>query len=366
MSIMKFAEGGSIMSCFHWGFGMRGRLLQLSGLVTIPAAAARELFLQCLEAQEVLGPALAAARRAGAVAFGQNWSPVHQAAFYGNRQLLDAVLNAEAASPAPGRRPSRNSLSPLQVAAVNGWVDLVAPLVGRGDNPLVVTPGGKSALDVACLQQWTKLELIQAFGSALATACLEKRSSEPGTDQTPRWKSGSQANMSNRICSDDHDDCWRAGGWLEPPSVCGFHVVDAHNFSGFVENFVALRRPLLMRGADKSSAHTRLKKLWSRSTVAASHPDVRLHPSTIPFPKAYSNAVGQTSAVTVAEYLVYLDKLDRAQRAINASSVSRTSCDACNSWFDYVIVIGVVFLGFRNTFTRRVGRFYNFISTIAF
>lgn len=295
----------------------------MSGLDTIPATAARELFVQCLKEQDVLGPALAAARRAGTTAFNQPWSPVHQATFFGDHTLLTAVLNAEAASSNSVRSQyaGQSSPSPLHVAAVSGWVDLVAPLVRRGDEPLARGPGGRTALDVACLQQWTKPELSQAFGAALATACLQKRSSEPGPNRKPQ----SNASMTHSNASEGG---WRAGGWPEPAPMCDFQVLDAHKFSGFVEDYVALRRPLLLRGADKTHAHTRLKGLWSRSAIAANHPDVRLHPSTIPYPKAYGDAAGQKSAVTVAEYLVYLDELDQAQRARNASSVSRVPYDS--------------------------------------
>jgi hypothetical protein len=54
-----------------------------------------------------------------------------------------------------------------------GNTRLIRPLLEHGYDPEVKDRWGRTALDVACLQQWTPVELIDGFGAAALEYCTK-------------------------------------------------------------------------------------------------------------------------------------------------------------------------------------------------
>ena len=72
---------------------------------------------------------------------------VHVAALYGHELLLEYALLVEPFG------ILISDTTPLHVAAIAGWPQLVPMLIKHGFDPLLPGPEGWSALEVACLQR---------------------------------------------------------------------------------------------------------------------------------------------------------------------------------------------------------------------
>ena len=125
---------------------------------------ANNLVVRCLINQGVLVEAIEQHGRWGAS--WARWSPVHSAAAFGQLTLLDYTLLVEPVG-------HRDGLSPVIVAARNGWPELIPPLVEHGFDAFKVDAGGVSALEVACRQRWSRSELRESFGDIGLRKCVK-------------------------------------------------------------------------------------------------------------------------------------------------------------------------------------------------
>ena len=143
---------------------------------SMTTAMANNLVVRCLINQGVLVEAIEQHGRWGAS--WARWSPVHSAAAFGQLTLLDYTLLVEPVG-------HRDGLSPVIVAARNGWPELIPPLVEHGFDAFKPDAGGVSALEVACRQRWSRAELRESFGDIGLRKCVK---SGHLTLQTPAVK----------------------------------------------------------------------------------------------------------------------------------------------------------------------------------
>jgi ankyrin repeat protein len=87
-----------------------------------------------------------AAGRANDVAY-DGWTPLHLAAFFGQRDAAALLADEGAALDAVSRNSMRNT--PLHAAAAGGHTDVALLLIDRGANVVLQDAGGHTALHIA-------------------------------------------------------------------------------------------------------------------------------------------------------------------------------------------------------------------------
>lgn len=201
--------------------------------------------------------------------------------------------------------------TPMHVAAVCGNVKLVKPLIDAGHPTQVKDRWGRIPLDTACLQMWTAQELVAAFGPEAPQYCKDAGTlylRRPAALSTDGATTGPPPppNLNPQATSFVFTEA--GGGYKTPevnaaiPSTCAFDIVDQMTTAEFQHTYVSPRRPVLVRGGTKGAKWDSLRKKWSRSNIAASHPDVMLKTSSIPYANVFG-FVEETQELSLQEYI---------------------------------------------------------------
>ena len=128
--------------------------------------------VQCAQHQGMLVKAArqhTAAIAAGVLQPGEDTGATNEAAAFGRIEMLDLALQHET-RPTEIVRDGRR-WTPLHIAAVAGWPQMMSPLIKHGFDPNHPSGGGLSAVDIACRQHWSSAEMAEAFGNELAAKC---------------------------------------------------------------------------------------------------------------------------------------------------------------------------------------------------
>jgi hypothetical protein len=170
---------------------------------------------------------------------------VHAAALFPDPVMMNAVLAVEPYMP-QHTTTSSTATTPMHVAAYNGNVKLIAPLIKNGHSTDQKDRWGRTPLDIACLQQWSTAETVAAFGDTAPAHCQRLR------------MSASTFSNENRLPASGPFHYSEAGGGYMTgrghsneglPSTCDFDVVEAMTTSEFQQMYASARRPVLVRGA---------------------------------------------------------------------------------------------------------------------
>ena len=131
-------------------------------------------------------------------------------------------------------------------------------------------------------------------------------------------------------------------------SACGFDVRDASGVYGdtdsdskdivtaatFLNEFVAVRRPVLLKGMLRGTVWDGLRDAWSRSKISSQHPGIIFNTSAILFPNDDSTVQDTTAesvAMSISEYIAYMDALNDADGAQKANSKTPITDNGNNS-----------------------------------
>lgn len=214
------------------------------------------------------------------------WSVVHEAAAFGQPTLLKYALIVEP------NVLTANPISPLHVAVSNGWAELVPQLIAVGYDPEKKNPEGWSAIDMACKQQWTHAELLDAFGDEGEAQYCDVEMALPKRDFKYVGPGGGWAKVRGK----QHD------------SDCDVDIHEKITPSEFLKNYVAVRRPVLIRKAQRGRAWDALRDRWSREKIAEAHGDVKFNTSTIPYGKQFDARAAERE-MDIAAYINYMAEL---------------------------------------------------------
>jgi hypothetical protein len=170
-------------------------------------------------------------------------------------------------------------------------------LIEQGADPHERNIDGWSPIDIACRQRWPQDLLVKSFGATVALSCnlpLERprrefKYSGPGGD----WFK-------------QHGD--------QAQSMCDVDVRDSIKPEEFIRDYVAVRRPVLMRKALRGKSWDALRTRWSRGNVAKAHTDVRFNTSTIPYAKQFDESAHEEE-MDLVQYIEYMTELERASAA---------------------------------------------------
>lgn len=223
--------------------GIERGLESWTGEFAIATAEVLSIIEKCEQFQGIIA---SAAQNGGLVFYGEpgEWSALHAAAAIGSLPLLRIViklaeveLEQSNPKPLPFTPPT-----PLHVAVSGAFPKVAAALISKfGQDPLVRDPWGRTSIDVACLQRWTRQELVETFGDGPEVLC-------PGGVVAPL-----QVATAAHITAASGGG--PGGGWIDGPvqadlatSGCGIDVEAGLSAETFASQYMATRRPVLVRG----------------------------------------------------------------------------------------------------------------------
>ena len=286
--VMKLLISTTSITALDWIGGSCGvkHLSQLSSdRETVTTSMGRNLVAQCVVNQKVLRQALERYIK-DMLRPRPEWSVVHEAAAFGQPTLLKYALIVEPTV------LTAHAVSPIHVAASNGWAEIIPQLVAAGYDPAMKNAEGWSATDIACKQQWTHAELLKAFGEDGDGQYCDVEVAPPKRSFKYVGPGGGWAKV--------------RGAQLE--SDCGVDVREKLSAADFLKEYVAVRRPVLLRKVQRGRAWDALRDRWARGSIAGFHADVQFNTSTIPYGKQFDESA-QEIEMGIAGYLEYMAQL---------------------------------------------------------
>ena len=209
---------------------------------------------------------------------------LHVAAAYGSARLIDAVLGSGSSSEGSAQgawMPDGSVPTPLHIAATAGHADATAAL--RRHNVAAVEARdlwNRTALDIAVLQGWPRHKLADAFGDGAANAA-----------QRNSWAA--------------HGDPGHINGGGVGGIDCGFDVREVLTADEFAADYLAVHRPVLIRGGQVGPAWDALREKWAWSNLARAYPAVSFTTGLVPYADEFGLPISNT-ATTFADYLEYM------------------------------------------------------------
>ena len=296
--VMKLLISTSSVTALDWigdSCGVPGLSQISSNRETVTTAIGRNLVTQCVVNQKVLRESLERYIK-DMLRPRPEWSVVHEAAAFGQPTLMKYALIVEP------NVLTAHKVSPLHVAASNGWAELIPQLVEVGYDPELKNAEGWSAIDIACKQQWTHAELLEAFGEEGEAQYCDVEMALPKRGFKYVGPGGGWSKV--------------RGAQLEPD--CDVDVREKLSAAEFLKEYVAVRRPVLLRKVQRGRAWDALRDRWSRMKISKNHGDVKFNTSTIPYGKQFDESAEEME-MGIAQYLEYMAKLYAKEGARNAN-----------------------------------------------
>ena len=263
---------------------------------TVTYRLIRQTLAQCMQAQHVV-KMLAAKGASGDAENGFGYRVLHHAALFGDVSFVEAVLDLK-----PDLRAATTlGHTALHVAVMSGSLAVIPLLTSAGVPTDVKDRVGRTAMDVACAHGWVVEEVARLLGTGtgLHTAACEKAwQSAPRTTLTA-WPTAAEV----------------GGGWGSAPrghtqqqsqQTCGIDVRADMTADEFLFSYLAIQRPVLVRGGLVGPQWDTIRGQWSRPGFAARFVHEEFTKSTIPYASAFGLEGNKT---TVAQHLLYMDWL---------------------------------------------------------
>lgn len=208
----------------------------------------RRVFIKCLLVQNVISQLV----EDGAVVYAENifgWTPLLHAAALGSPDIIQQLIQHNA------DHQVRTVLAhtSLHIAAIRGSYDIVLPLVQAGLSPGEVDYFNRTAMQVACLHRWTAEGLAKALKVSVPYGCPSKLKYVPPPKHSPQGG-------------------WLGSGVTLPASLtrerCDIDVIpqDA-DVQQFLFDYLALQRPVLVRGAANAPEMKAFFTAWQRNKL---------------------------------------------------------------------------------------------------
>ena len=265
----------------------------------------RRLFIKCLLVQNVIQQLL----QDGAVEYTANifgWNPILQLAALGSSEAVSQLL-AHRADP-----QSRTVLAhtALHVAAIRGSYEVVSPLLQAGLRAGDEDYFNRTALDVACLHNWSAKPFASALGVSLPDGCPTKPKQAPLLKHSPQggWL-GSGVKLPEQLTTDR----------------CDFDILEEVDVNSFTFNFLSLERPVLIRNAAKMPEIKRLLQLWQRSKFEQEYGNLEVTEVDVPFAESFGYST--STATTIRAFLSKLKQQHKEYKETESpNSLSHSKC----------------------------------------
>lgn len=264
---------------------------QLSGEETliemtfsVSQEAVRRVLMQCILVQGIIPSLLAS----GAVIYAENifgWTPLLHAAALGSPAIMQQLMSYNAD---PQVRTVLAHTS-LHVAAIRGSYDIVLPMIQTGLKPTEIDYFNRTAMEVACLHRWPAEKMAKALQMNVPEGCPAE------LKYIPPAKHSSQGG-------------WLASGSSIPTSLtnerCDFDVIShTSNVQQFLYDYLALQRPVLIRGAGSGPEMKPFTTSLLRNKLEQEHGRLNIKEIPIPFAETFEYAPHTTTLKS------YLDKM---------------------------------------------------------
>ena len=235
----------------------------------------RRVFIKCLLVQNVI-PQLV---QDGAVVYAENifgWTPLLHAAALGSPDIVQQLIHHNA------DYQVRTVLAhtSLHIAAIRGSYGIVLPLIQAGLSPGEVDYFNRTAMQVACLHRWTAGGMAEALKVSMPHGCPSK------LKYTPPPKHSAQGG-------------WLGSGVALPASLarerCDIDVIphDA-DVQQFLFDYLALQRPVLVRGAANTPEMKAFFTAWQRNKLEHEHGALLFKVAAVPYAEVFGYNSTQT------------------------------------------------------------------------
>eukprot|EP00040_Diaphanoeca_grandis_P025275 m.139786 g.139786 ORF g.139786 m.139786 type:complete len:864 (+) comp30080_c0_seq2:305-2896(+) len=298
------------LSCGVEGFGDKytsGHTAQASDFIKFIAT--------CFEQQDVIANSDADASWFNPQKTG--WSVLHYAARSGSADVMRAVIGAIAEEHPAMVAPyvfynEKKAVTPLHVAVADDFVDVAKVLVDYGIDPhLHNEAAGYSAIEIACLKRWSDADMITAFGGDAKGICpngvVAELKSVPLTQQLG---SGGYLKPKPGSEPDDH---------VPASHACDIDVRDnTLSREEFETEYLALKRPVVLRGLQRGSDWDELREKWARDQISTTHPTLAFLTGSIPYARTFG--VGGSDVTGVDDYLSYMRKISEGEDEVESNN----------------------------------------------
>ena len=247
----------------------------------------RRVFKQCLMVQGVMPSLL----QDGAVVYAENifgWTPLLHSAALGSPDAIHQLISHNA------DHQVRTVLAhtSLHIAAIRGSYDIVLPLIQAGLKPSEVDYFNRTALQVACLHRWSAEPMAKALQVSMPHGCPTTLIYAPLTKHVPQGG-------------------WLGSGRTLPASLtgerCDFDVIPhSTDVQQFLFDYLALQRPVLVRGAGSGPEMKAFTTAWQRSKLEQEHGALVFQEVEVPFAETFGYT---TQPTTLKAYLGKMKQL---------------------------------------------------------
>ncbi|CAE7471574.1 Bifunctional arginine demethylase and lysyl-hydroxylase JMJD6-A [Symbiodinium microadriaticum] len=206
-------------------------------------------------------------------------TPLHHCAEHGLSALAEALLSAKAD---PEARSKPLQRTPLHQAVIHRSLGVLQALLDAGARVSTMDSAGRTAPDLAKQLRWAEGQQYLQLSTCSSDGCMARTSLED--EASVRLPELLPAGWKDR---------WERGSlspaWGRPESqTCELAVVAAEELSAetFVDDYLSLRRPLLVRGGAR---HMPAFERWSLRYLVRKVGETIMSAVTIPYPEDFGD-----------------------------------------------------------------------------
>ena len=270
--------------------------------VSVSQETVRRVFSRCVVVQGVI-PALL---QDGAVIYAENvfgWTPLLHAAALGSSAVVEQLLKHNADPEV------RNYLAhtSLHIAAIRGSYEVVSPLIQSGIKASEVDYFNRTALQLACMHRWSARPMAETLQVNLPRGCPVEVKYEPPPKHS--FQGG-----------------WLTSGIHLPHSLtrerCDFDVIPNTDVEQFLFDYLALQRPVLIRGGGSGQEMKPFLTAMMRNKLEQEQGDLVMREQYIPFAETFGHTIQPT---TIKTFLDNMKDLVTQSRNKNYSDIEPPS-----------------------------------------
>ena len=258
------------------------------------------LFVKCLVEQHVIASLL----QEGAIVHAENifgFTPLLGIVSLNSPELVQQMLTARANPTAA----TAMGLTSLHMAAMRGSYQVVPSFKNAGLQVNSRDALNRSALDVACLQSWSALNISTVLGIPLPHGCPTKASYLPPLEQG-----------------------FKHGGWLGSGAVlpagltkekCDFDVIGYNaDTETLLLQYLSLQRPVLVRNSTNHYLMKQLFKLWQRGKMAKEYGHLKFTEVLVPYAESFGY---NHTTITLGEFLDKMKQIHKEYSTVKDPSL---------------------------------------------
>ena len=276
-----------------------GEEVEVEFTTAVSQEAIRRVLVQCVLVQGVIPSLL----KTGAVVYAENifgWAPLLHATTLGSPAVMQLLMSHGA----DAQVRTVLAHTSLHIAAIRGTYDVVQPMIQAGLKPSEVDYFNRTAMQVACLHRWSARLMAEALQTDMPEGCPAE------LEYTPPAKHSSQGG-------------WLASGVSLPASLtserCDFDVIPhTTDVQQFLYNYLALQRPVLIRGAGSGPEMKPFTTSLLRNKLEHEQGKLLLKEVPIPFAETFGY---EAQPITLKSYL------DKMRELFNQNKASSSGGD---------------------------------------